>query len=242
MWLIRLDDCAARRSSVCMTFSSCTSLAAALVLSLSLSLSRWLSSLSLSLSRWFSQETRLDKTAWAIKAKKKSLGSTVWHAEAFSKCKAQRQKAVFTFSEGMNAPTHTEEHKQPIFFLFSDLSPACLHLLLSQLFYLWNPRRPFCQYEIPIFFFICPRSVWPETNRLCMCVCALGEETRLSCKLSSESVCSTCPLWVSAVCCYPRCCSAPLTHCCVTNRSFAHVGCLISPPHLHHHSNIRVSL
>lgn len=37
MWLIRTDDCAAQRSCVYMTFSSCRSLTAALVLPLSLS-------------------------------------------------------------------------------------------------------------------------------------------------------------------------------------------------------------
>lgn len=55
MWLIRMDGFAVQSSCVYMTLGSCTSLAASRVLSLSLSL-------------WFSQETRLDKAAWAIKA------------------------------------------------------------------------------------------------------------------------------------------------------------------------------
>lgn len=75
-----------------------------------------------------SQETWLDKLAWAIKATK-SLQRRGWRSETFSKCEVQKQ-----VSRNRTTGTHTEadKHRQAFFFLvvFFLSEPSSPRLLL----------------------------------------------------------------------------------------------------------------
>lgn len=108
---------------------------------------------------WLSQETWLDKTAWAIKATK-SLGSRVWHAETFCKCKkygGKKQSMLFQSNEQPH--THiNDRHRQPIFLLPSDPPSLCLHLPSS-----------------PKFLFLSSPGASPSLWNCYFCLVSLGQ-------------------------------------------------------------------
>lgn len=147
MWLIRIVVCAEWSCTVDMTLNSPTSLECSLQ-----SAAFLLHSISLCLC--FSQETWLDKTAWAIKATK-SPGRRVWHIEAIYQCKVRRQKTECAVLKRRNTHTHMyyvgdtdADNRQPIFSLLSsDSSSPCL-LLPSWKFLFVESLEAFASFSI----------------------------------------------------------------------------------------------
>lgn len=167
-----------------------------------------------SLGVWFSQETWLDKTAWAIKATK-GLRRRVWHAKTFCKCKVWRQKKTHMHMWETNTDN-------PFFSSF----PCFLLLLIS----IWK------------FLFMQSPSASASLQNSYYCPLRLGQREAVGCltlkhvhkHCRQKGVYCTCWLWVPAVCCYCTYSSTPLTQCCVTNTltplCFAAVGnCLMRP-------------
>lgn len=121
-----------------------------------------------------------------------------------------------------------DKHRQPIFFLSSDPSSACLLLLLlSNVSNRGTPLRLLRYYGI--IFIV--RSVWASTN---LSTTSHSDTHRhMHTKIIYIYICIHIyqkTVYCTCSCCVPTACydctysSAPLTQCCVTNRS------TLSPP------------